>query len=112
MPNFITLGQTTYKKSIISTIFLQIEKQYIYAYHAVTTNGTRMWANAQCDGRPAKHRWRPLFNAAKFGWRPLLHCESKKTRHYNIVHNFAKSWPIFKFFSPTDSLVNMQQNRH
>jgi len=23
-----------------------------------------MWANAQPDGRPAKHRWRPLFNAA------------------------------------------------
>jgi len=30
-------------------------------------NVTRMWANAQPDGRPAKHRWRPLFNAAKFG---------------------------------------------
>ena len=28
---------------------------------------TRMWANAQPDGCPAKHRWRPLFNAAKFG---------------------------------------------
>jgi len=30
---------------------------------------TRMWANAQSDddGRPAEHRWRPLFNAAKFG---------------------------------------------
>ena len=28
---------------------------------------TRMWANAQPDGRPAKHRWRPLFNTAKFG---------------------------------------------
>jgi len=26
-----------------------------------------MWANAQPDGRPAKHRWRPLFNATKFG---------------------------------------------
>jgi len=26
-----------------------------------------MWANAQADGRPAEHRWRPLFNAAKFG---------------------------------------------
>jgi len=26
-----------------------------------------MWANAQRDGRPAKHKWRPLFNAAKFG---------------------------------------------
>jgi len=28
---------------------------------------TRMWANAQRDGRPAKHMWRPLFNAAKYG---------------------------------------------
>jgi len=28
---------------------------------------TRMWANAQLDGHPAEHRWRPLFNAAKFG---------------------------------------------
>jgi len=31
-----------------------------------------MWANAQRDGRPAEHRWRPLFNAAKFGGRLLL----------------------------------------
>ena len=23
-----------------------------------------MWANAQRDGRPAKYRWCPLFNAA------------------------------------------------
>jgi len=30
-------------------------------------NQTRMWANVQRDGRPAEHRWRPLFNAAKFG---------------------------------------------
>jgi len=28
---------------------------------------TRMWANAQCDDRPAEYRWRLLFNAAKFG---------------------------------------------
>jgi len=33
-----------------------------------------MWANAQRDGRPAEHRWRPLFNAAKFGWRSLPEC--------------------------------------
>jgi len=26
-----------------------------------------MWANAQPDGRPAEHGWRPLFNTAKFG---------------------------------------------
>jgi len=28
---------------------------------------TRMWADAQRDGRSAEYRWRPLFNAAKFG---------------------------------------------
>jgi len=38
-----------------------------------------MWANAQRDGRPAEYRWhpwRPLFNAAKVGWRPLLECRA------------------------------------
>jgi len=28
---------------------------------------TRMSANAQRDGRPTEYRWRPLFNAVKFG---------------------------------------------
>jgi len=35
-----------------------------------------MWANAQRHGRPAEYRWRPLFNAAKFGCRPLLECRA------------------------------------
>jgi len=35
-----------------------------------------MWANAQRDGCPSEYRWRPLFNAAKFGWRPLLECRA------------------------------------
>jgi len=35
-----------------------------------------MWASAQHDGHPAKYRWRPLFNAAKFGWCPLLECRA------------------------------------
>ena len=39
-------------------------------------SATRMWANAQRDGRPTEYRWRPLFNAAKFGWRPLLDCRA------------------------------------
>jgi len=26
-----------------------------------------MWISAQRGGRPAEYRWRPLFNAAKFG---------------------------------------------
>jgi len=33
-----------------------------------------MWADAQRDGRPAEYRWRPLFNVAKFDWRPILEC--------------------------------------
>jgi len=35
-----------------------------------------MWANAQHDGHPAEYRWRPLFNAAKRGSRPLLECRT------------------------------------
>jgi len=35
-----------------------------------------MWANAQRDGCPAKYRWRPLFNAAEFGWCPILECRA------------------------------------
>jgi len=34
---------------------------------------TRMWANAQRDGRPAEYRWRPLFNA--------VHYKAAKTRN-------------------------------
>ena len=37
---------------------------------------TRMWANAQRDGRPIKYRWRPLFNAAQFGWHSILKCRA------------------------------------
>jgi len=40
-----------------------------------------MWANAQRDGRPAEHRWRPLFNAAEFGWRPMPCRNAAKTRN-------------------------------
>jgi len=32
----------------------------------IITIATRMWVNAQRDGRPAEYRWCPLFNAAKF----------------------------------------------
>jgi len=37
---------------------------------------TRMWADAQRDGRHVEYRWRPLFNAAKFRLRPLLECQA------------------------------------
>ena len=43
-----------------------------------------MWANAQRDGRPAEHRWRPLFNASKVWLTPTtcLPCsDAAKTRN-------------------------------
>jgi len=47
-----------------------------------------MWANAQRDGRPAEYRWRPLFNAAKFGWHPTLECRAvmlpRRETHWNL----------------------------
>jgi len=47
-----------------------------------------MWANAQRDGRPAEYRWRPLFNATKFGWHPPLECcavtPPRRETHWNL----------------------------
>ena len=37
------------------------------AFHYNTSSQLEMWASAQRDGRPAEYRWRPLFDAAKFG---------------------------------------------
>jgi len=51
-------------------------RQTIIIAKTMSTGGMRtcknklkleMWANAQPDGRPAEHRWRPLFSAANFG---------------------------------------------
>jgi len=68
---------------------------------------TRMWANAQRDGRPAEHRWRPLLNAAKFGWRPLLECcavtLSRRETRWNLQgcpKLINRSQPIVSWSSP------------
>ena len=47
------------------TYFIQLS--YFYFELFMKLYRTRMWANAPCDGRPAEYRWRPLFNATKFG---------------------------------------------
>ena len=61
--------------AVLQTLF-QLFQMLVYIC-VLTVNKTillptRMWANAQRDGRPAEHRWRPLFNAGKFCRRPLL----------------------------------------
>jgi len=57
------------QKHVISETFLPADNK-------AKDTITRMWANAQRDCRPAEYRWRRLFNAAKFGWRPLLECRA------------------------------------
>ena len=52
--------------------YFELDADRLQAQQSRTLIITRMWANAQPDGRPAEHRWRPLFSAAKFGSRPLL----------------------------------------
>ena len=59
-----------------SNWLLDMPLREIIHQHCKNTSATRMWANAQRDGRPAKYRWRPLFNATKFRWRPLLECRA------------------------------------
>jgi len=58
---------------------------------------TRMWANAQRDGRPAKHRWRPLFNATKFGWRPLLEWANAQRDGRPAKHRWRPLFNATKF---------------
>ena len=58
-----------------------------------------MWANAQRDGRPAKYRWRPLFNAAV--WLTLT------TRV--LCSNAAKTRQPLKFAGEPQKLANRSQ---
>ena len=59
-----------------------------------------MWANAQRDGRPAEYRWRPLFNAAKFGWRPLLECRAVTLPKREIRWNYLGCPKLTKSSQP------------
>jgi len=52
---------------------------------------TKMWANAQRDGRPAEYRWHPLFNAAKFGC-PKLPNRSQPLVGRSSPHYEVKWW--------------------
>jgi len=56
-------------------------------HHKNNTKITRMRAYAQRDGRPSECRWRPLFNAANFGWRPLLECHAVTLPRYKTRWN-------------------------
>ena len=57
----------------------------------------------KCCNLSYKHTWFLYWTAVAH-----IHCESKKGRHYTLVHIFAKYWPIFIILSPTYSVGNWQ----
>ena len=72
--NVLPLSQAT--NSLMPYLVLSENNHCSFFHLMCIPYTTRMWANAQRDGRPVEHRWRPLFNAAKFGWCPLLDCRA------------------------------------
>jgi len=66
-------SQSNLSESVNPTYF-ECAKTARIQHHSISDSNSltmlsilEMWANAQRDGRSAKCRWRPLFNAAKFG---------------------------------------------
>jgi len=62
-----TLNKVLVAATELPQLLSQNTNMFGEATAALKLTETRMWANAQRDGRPAEYRWRPLFNAAKFG---------------------------------------------
>jgi len=60
--SFIHAGVTQHCLRCLRFLLIRILTATIY-----NILQTRMWANAQRDGRPAGYRWRPLLNAAMSG---------------------------------------------
>jgi len=58
---------TTYPNIIYSIHIILTFVSLIHFLEITIIMISKMWANAQRDGRPVEYRWRPLFNAAKFG---------------------------------------------
>ena len=62
------LNAVVYKANVVKTAAVLKSRNCLL----FKLDSTRMWADAQRDGRAVEYRWRPLFNAAKFGRRALL----------------------------------------
>jgi len=69
MPSFILIRQTVWPQ--YNTPTLQTDRQLSDSIGRtvlqMVAQKARMWSIAQRDGHSAEYRWRPLFNAAKFG---------------------------------------------
>ena len=66
----------------------------------LTPRSTRMCADAQRDGCHAEYRWRPLFNTAKSGWRPILQCRAVTLPWCETRWNLQGCPKLVKRFQP------------
>ena len=64
MQFFIKNKTTQHHQELPHTVHLHI---YCKLFPQQIEHELEMWANAQCDGRPAEYKWCLLFNTAKFG---------------------------------------------
>ena len=62
--------------------------------------------NAQRDGRPAEYRWRPLFNAAKFSWRPLQEYRASGPKFTILWGHLEEILLLKKFFLTVDTCLS------
>jgi len=62
----VQINDTFWHREVVKNIFCILWKHYQLEMRAI----------AHRDGHPAEYMWRPLFNAVKFGWRPLLECHA------------------------------------
>jgi len=97
MVQFIRCGLVTSIRQ--HQIHHQTLLEHTFFWYCVTLGfslkiSTNMWAIAQRDGRPVEYRWRPLFNAAKFGWCPLLECRAVTEQMRNLL-KFCRGAPNY-----------------
>jgi len=78
---------TSAQEAKSNTIKANIHPEHKILQHKI--NKTTMWANAQRDGCTAEYRWRPLFNAVKFGWCPLQDCRAINAAKMRNLLKFA-----------------------
>jgi len=80
------------------TVFAKYACYFQLSWHI--KHQLEMWANTQRDGRPAEYRWHPLFNSAKFGWRPLLECGAVRLPRRETRRSYLGCPKLMKWSQP------------
>jgi len=82
VPDFFKYGGPVWYKRGVGNLAFTFENLYFTRMNTFGSKQmennklTRMWADAQHDGRPVEYRWRPLFNAAVWLTPTILECRA------------------------------------